>query len=1799
MAKYLDKKGVNYLWQKMLLRFKTRQTAKSDPTASGSSTTFIDSITQNENGVITATKKTVNFPSISIGTTGTGNAVIGATSNGHSITLIKTENFKTKQTAKSDPTASGKSVTFIDTISQNANGEITATKKTVDFPAIPNITTGVTGSGNAITALGSTGHHVYGVKDQTFKVEQTAVPDPSASGTATAFIDSITQNKQGVITVTKKNIPSLSKGISGSGNAVTDISVNGHTITLIKDQTFKNVQNAVSDPVAGGTGDEFIATITQNTQGVITATKKKIPGITTGITGTGNAFTGATSSGHTVTLIKGANFKTVQTPIANPTASGNTVTFVDSISQNANGEITATRKTVRAVDLIGSTAIGNTTQPVYWTGSAFATSDKYPFVWGTGDNSIKSNFPDVISSGTKSFAAGSNVKSTDLYSFAFGESVLAQGQMAFAFGHRSYALNRGAIAMGSGGIASGQFAFVRGGNWWIALKLTGNANVTTYTINDDAGDKAFIHWLYNQLGQTSFNALLKKLYLLSYDIGLVKITDSNISKSGDSLTGTITLENTLSSTTISDAEYYVMIQIADGKASVSDGNGTLALGRGSHSEGEQTLSRNQAEHAQGMNNLSHQASSTFGNAGNTHFSIGIGTDGFNAKNAIEIMQNGDFYLYGVGGYNGTNPNTSGVSTLQALLGTFKTKQTAVVDPTASGNATAFIDGITQNANGVITVTKKNVNFPSITVGITGTGNAFTGATSSGHTVTLIKGTNFKTKQTAKADPTASGDSTTFIATITQDENGVITATKKNAPTLSKGTTGSGNAVTDINVSGHTVTVVKNSNFKTVQTAKADPTASGNAIAFIDSISQDTNGVITATKKNITTTTDIATSSSNSSYPSSLAVKTYVDNKLRGAVINRGGFNATNGTINGTSQTLTSVANYNGDMYTCTVAGTYCGLAMEIGDSIIFNKDIAAGTAPTAADLTFVEKNVDVTAGTIALAWNTEVTLATVEGVAIKAKLPLKPTIADLMGSTAIGSATKPIFWNGSSFETTNSINNATFTVKSDSTNVSSFSANASSDSSITFVAGNNISLTPNATSKSITIAANAYPTVNNGKLTFQVAGTGYRDFTANQSGDTSFNFIGGTGIVLAGATGSLTIKHATYAAQAAGLYKIGRDGLGHVVIGEAFTIPTVNNGKITFQSNGTGYRDFTANQSGNNTLNFVSGTGITVSGATGAITITNAGVRGVTFVGDSLRVNTNGTNTDFTVPYSSETGKWRTARTLSLTGSVTGSASIDGSGNVSLATTTNHDHTRIVTEGDNRSTATTPNDYANNIRFRGLKNKATIGSPSSDTYSYLVGLRGWSDTSGGKAHELAFNDSGIYHRIGATNAWGDWSKLVTSSNYTDYVNTTNFPGLNKTGTVTSVTIKGGTGISLDSESAITTSGTRTVSHTTYTAQAAGLYRIGRDGLGHVVIGEAFTIPTVNNGNLYLQADGTTKTTFTANQSGNSTFNIAQSTSNGYLSVGGANVKVYTHPAYTAKDPGLYRVGLDSTGHVVLGSTFSIPSVGNGKITFQVGGTSVREFTANQTGDTTLNFVAGTNISLGQETGKITIGHGTYTAQTAGLYKIGRDATGHVVIGEAFAIPTVNNGTFAIQGAGTQASSFTANQSGNTTLNFKGGTNISISAATNEITIGHGTYTAQAAGLYRIGRDSTGHVVIGEAFAIPTVNNGTLTLQGGGTSAGTFTANQSGGTTVNWTGGTGINIVPSSGTIKSEINSTFQTYINHGETAYNRKYWANVETSATSSKTTEPTFKSATIQNDDSHKCKMIYDSTEECMKFTF
>lgn len=144
-----------------------------------------------------------------------------------------------------------------------------------------------------------------------------------------------------------------------------------------------------------------------------------------------------------------------------------------------------------------------------------------------------------------------------------------------------------------------------------------------------------------------------------------------------------------------------------------------------------------------------------------------------------------------------------------------------------------------------------------------------------------------------------------------------------------------------------------------------------------------------------------------------------------------------------------------------------------------------------------------------------------------------------------------------------------------------------------------------------------------------------------------------------------------------------------------------------------------------------------------------------------------------------------TAATATNAGNATNADKLDGyhASSFSLAS---HTHSYIVTQGDTRSVATKPSDYSNRITFAGLKNNSTIGSPSSTTYNYVVGLRGWSDTSGGKAHELAFSNNGIFHRIGATDTWESWDQLETKGNTTGYLNK-----ISKSGNTLAITPKDG------------------------------------------------------------------------------------------------------------------------------------------------------------------------------------------------------------------------------------------------------------------------------------------------------------------------------------------------------------------------------------------------------------------------
>ena len=84
---------------------------------------------------------------------------------------------------------------------------------------------------------------------------------------------------------------------------------------------------------------------------------------------------------------------------------------------------------------------------------------------------------------------------------------------------------------------------------------------------------------------------------------------------------------------------------AGNNSAVVIGDTQNANGEYSFAEGQNTVTNNRSEHAMGEFNESNKASDTFGDSGNTLFSIGNGTSDTNRKNALEVMQNGDIYIY--------------------------------------------------------------------------------------------------------------------------------------------------------------------------------------------------------------------------------------------------------------------------------------------------------------------------------------------------------------------------------------------------------------------------------------------------------------------------------------------------------------------------------------------------------------------------------------------------------------------------------------------------------------------------------------------------------------------------------------------------------------------------------------------------------------------------------------------------------------------------------------------------------------------------------------------------------------------------------------------------------------------------------------------------------------------------------------------------------------------------------------------------------------------------------------------------
>lgn len=218
--------------------------------------------------------------------------------------------------------------------------------------------------------------------------------------------------------------------------------------------------------------------------------------------------------------------------------------------------------------------------------------------------------------------------------------------------------------------------------------------------------------------------------------------------------------------------------------------------------------------------------------GSATAAITLTTGSYTAKRGDVVIDSGNSREYI---WNGSKWELFGVDNISS----YKLKQTAVSDPTASGTANAFIDTISQDANGNITVTKKNVTPLSTTTAVSTATDAIVlgGITVSGHTITaqtktIVAGSNITvgtstagkiyisgTPDTHKTSINVVGTSNIATANGEVTGNGVyLNHTEDGTKTSSHKITGSGSCKVTSDASGN-ITIYADTNTDTHYNAK--------------------------------------------------------------------------------------------------------------------------------------------------------------------------------------------------------------------------------------------------------------------------------------------------------------------------------------------------------------------------------------------------------------------------------------------------------------------------------------------------------------------------------------------------------------------------------------------------------------------------------------------------------------------------------------------------------------------------------------------------------------------------------------------------------------------------------------------------------------------------------------------------------------------------------------------------------------------------------------------------------------------
>ena len=300
------------------------------------------------------------------------------------------------------------------------------------------------------------------------------------------------------------------------------------------------------------------------------------------------------------------------------------------------------------------------------------------------------------------------------------------------------------------------------------------------------------------------------------------------------------------------------------------------------------------------------------------------------------------------------------------------------------------------------------------------------------------------------------------------------------------------------------------------------------------------------------------------------------------------------------------------------------------------------------------------------------------------------------------------------------------------------------------------------------------------------------------------------------------------------------------------------------------------------------------------------------------------------------------------------------------------------------------------------------------------------------------------------------------------------------------------------------SGANRYTHPSYTARSSGLYKITVDSTGHVSNVSAVTKNDIT-------ALGITGEDISIGDATTSSAGLMSASDKAKLDGIASGANRYTHPSYTARSSGLYKITVDSTGHVsttsavrkeditalgipgqdtntwtafkgasstVAGTSGYVPgpSAGSTDRYFRSDGTwAVPPNTTYAVATTSTNGLMSASDKTkldGIATGANKYTHPSYTARSSGLYKVTVDSTGHV--SNVSAVTKSDITALGIPGQDTNTTY------GNATTSTAGLMSAADKKKLDGITSGantykHPSYTPRTSGLYKIEVDNQGHV----------------------------------------------------------------------------------------------------------------------------